>query len=488
MKKNLDDIFRKSLTAERLQEEFKIYKHIKTDDWEDPNSPKVKIQMGADGVDWQNFEKQQEHLTNNMVKRLLEGKYLFYPLREHIVSKDPSIKNPIRAKKQGKHRVLSIASIRDVLVQKVIYDVIYERAETLFNDLPEVSFGYRKGYSAPLAAKKVYEYINQGYVHVLDADIKKFFDRIPHNKLFEKIESFANDSNIVKTLLKRFIKVRRVKWEFYRGKLWKFRRLRVKSIPRVEGIPQGGILSGLLANLYLHEFDKWACGLYNDGWDLRYVRYADDFVILLKNNNNISLLKEKVREQLDNMGLELHTDPKKTRTIDLTKKGNYVEFVGFTISETGIRVKKQNVQKFKIRINEILNKYKINDEKSFDKLVWRLNCKILGNYAKKRICENCGLPETRRSWLDFFLTITDVQQLKGLDYWLRKNLHNKYYNETGKRLSRKALKNNKLPSLAKKYYELRKEKEKSVKYCECELFEQKLVQEKDLLVRDLYDY
>lgn len=482
MTESLDTIFLRECTVERLQGEYWLYKKVKTDDWKEWNDePEINIKIGADGVDWKSFEKQLDHLTNSIVKRIRKGTYLFYPFREIIKSKDPKLKNPFKVLEKGKERILSIAGIRDILVQKVLYDAIYDRAEQQFNQLPEVSFGYRKGRSAPLAARTLYQHIRNGYVYVLDADISKFFDKIPHNQLMKVIEDFTYDSPIVQQLLKRFVRVDRIEWLAYKGNEWKFRKHKLRRIKRCAGIPQGGILSGLIANLYLHSFDEWVCCDLGSEYDIRYVRYADDFVILTKKYSQLPEIKEKVRIKLEELGLTLHTDVKKTKIIDLSKKRNYVEFVGFAISETGIRIKNENLRRFKERIQGILRGTEISDLESLKLLIRKLSFKFFGNHAKKRICIKCSLQEPRRSWLNFFLTITDVQQLRALDYWVRKKIYEKYYRETGKRLSRKTLKKLDFPSLERLYYEYRKRVKKGECFCKCDPLEREYILEEDLI-------
>lgn len=82
---------------------------------------------------------------------------------------------------------------------------------------------------------------------------------------------------------------------------------------RLEGIPQGGIISGMLANIYLHLFDSWVMTELKKVYDIRYTRYADDFIILAKNDNEIGIIKELCRDFLNDIGLTLHQNPKKQK-------------------------------------------------------------------------------------------------------------------------------------------------------------------------------
>ncbi|WP_053360943.1 reverse transcriptase domain-containing protein [Bacillus sp. FJAT-27251] len=461
----LDKKFLSICQKERFKEEFALYKATKTDTLKE--EPLINIQMGADGITHKIFEKQIDHNIDSIFNRLHRGNYYFYPFRELVKSKDPSIKSPYKALKLNKERILSIASIRDVIVQKVLYDFLYPKAEEKFKTLPLVSFGYRKNLNAPKAAKMVHSHLKDGFCYAIDGDIKKFFDQIPHNLLAKALKEFIGDSPLVYQLLYRFIHVDRIEWISYKDKIYKFKKERPTRTKRRAGIPQGGILSGLVANLYLHQFDQWVVNELGKSLPIRYVRYADDFVILIKEKEKLEQIKLECSQFLQSIGLELHSDEKKTKLIDLTQKGSFVNFVGFSISTTGIRIKKQNVQRFKERINTILGSTKLGTPKSMKVLKLRLDYKFFGNEMKRRVCNTCGKKEIRRNWLSFFLTITDVQQLKSLDKWVSQQIHNKHFLDTGTRLPRSAFKQGNFPCLEKIYYSYRKQKIKADSVCSC---------------------
>ena len=177
MSELIDHKLRQYFQPERLQMAFKQYEAAKQDYFE-PSV--VQISMGADGISYETFKKELEQRCAFISHRLLLGTYQFYPFREIIVQK-PS----------GGERVLSIATIRDVLVQKLLYEALYDEVESKFSatsQLNRVSFAYRRQKSAPYAATLIHQYIKQGYQFALDADIVKFFDNIPHQKLFKLIE------------------------------------------------------------------------------------------------------------------------------------------------------------------------------------------------------------------------------------------------------------------------------------------------------------
>jgi RNA-directed DNA polymerase len=158
---NLEPYF----SCEGIESAYWRYKESKTDRYK---PQKIAIPMGADGITWQDFERNLVRNATNISRRVLNGSYQFYPLREVEVKK-PS----------GDMRILSIASIRDALVQRQLYEALYKSAETMFArpGLDRVSSAYRKGKSAPDAALRIWRsFKRDGYGYALDADIQKFFD------------------------------------------------------------------------------------------------------------------------------------------------------------------------------------------------------------------------------------------------------------------------------------------------------------------------
>jgi len=442
-------------TTEQLKEEFFKYKKSKTD----PLNPrKINVPMGVDGVSWKAFERDLDHQVYAISERVRNGSYFFSPFREVVIPKDS----------QGE-RTISIASIRDALIQRKIYRVLIPFSEQLFRQLPVVSFAYRPGHSVSQAVHKLSQYINDGYTYVFDADIKSFFDEIPHPLLIQRLESlFQKDSPLIFSLLRRFVSTDRVEWKTYEGNLKIFYKQKPKRTPRKKGIPQGGILSGLLTNLYLHPFDEWIIKNLGKDIDLKYIRYADDFVVLTRSKEDVLIVKSEVERKLLEFGLQLHKDGQKTKCIDTTYQS--VEFLGFDVSPTGIRIKKHNIKKFKKRILAILQQMDFSENMSKEevkKVICRVQYKIFGNEAFGiRVCRICKKPEARRSWLQFFLSLTDVQQLRGLDYWIRKKIHYYYYKKTEERLKRCELKEMNIKSLESLYYSFRKEFKRR-KTCTC---------------------
>lgn len=210
-------------------------------------------------------------------------------------------------KPNGKERPLGIPNIRDRVVQAAVKLVI----EPIFEaDFLPFSFGFRPGRSARDATEEIYKWLNFGYENVLDADIEKCFDEIPHDKLLRAVGRRVSDRYVLK-LISMWLKSPILE----NGELRKSRK----------GTPQGGVISPLLANIYLHQLDhKWVGrGMTRrSGPDAQMVRYADDIVVLSKKTLEVPI--RTLRDILSELGLRLS----ETKT-QVTKAERGFEFLGF---------------------------------------------------------------------------------------------------------------------------------------------------------------
>ena len=264
-------------------------------------------------------------------------------------------------KPSGGERVLSISTIRDVLVQKLLYDVVYSEVEAKFrrtHSLDQASWAYRKSKSAPRAATLIHRYIQQGFRFALDADIVKFFDEIPHGQLIELIENYFGKDTLTSNLLKRFIRTGGVPYcdenNNIRGaRVFHHYKPDRQEILRSRGIPQGGVLSGILANLYLHKLDRWLTEDLSCRYKLKYIRYADDFVVLVKEELDIPFIHQEISGQLHKLELRLHNLGEKTKYVDILE--DRLKFVGFSFDGIHIRVHQDNIKRFQDRIESKLS-------------------------------------------------------------------------------------------------------------------------------------
>lgn len=215
-------------------------------------------------------------------------------------------------KANGKLRPLGIPTIRDRVVQTAILLLL----EPIFDaDFLDCSYGFRSGRSALDAVEKVAENLRMGFTAVYDADLQGYFDSIPHDKLMKGLETRISDGSILR-LIRAFL---RAPIQDKKG----------PPLRPTKGTPQGGIISPLLANSFLHWFDRaffsksgpaeWA--------KARMVRYADDFVVMAKfiDHRIIRFIEEKIEGRL---GLVINRE--KTRVLQVGKEGQTLDFLGYT--------------------------------------------------------------------------------------------------------------------------------------------------------------
>ncbi|MDQ7014831.1 MAG: reverse transcriptase/maturase family protein [Gammaproteobacteria bacterium] len=208
------------------------------------------------------------------------------------------------AKADGGKRVLSALTLRDKLVQKACQIVLDPLAERLFsND----SYAYRRGRSVEMAVSKAKERVLCGLDWLVDADIRTFFDAIPHGALRKVLRELVKDKDLLR-LLDRWLAVGCSHQSLF---------------GRRRGIPQGAILSPLFCNLYLNQMDRlW------DKQNIQFVRFADDFLLFAPDQKRAEQMLRYTEKQLSKLGLELHD--KKTR---VCHSGDKVIFLGKKLSK-----------------------------------------------------------------------------------------------------------------------------------------------------------
>ena len=247
---------------------------------------KVADNRGGAGVDEQTITDFSHNLNANLIQlkdALANSTYSHSPYKY--------IRIP---KAQGKWRELKIPTVRDRIVQQALLNVLYPPVESRFSP---ASFAYRPNISYLSAVEKVAHWRDQGYTWVLDADIVQFFDNIDRQILLAKIREYVDSPGFL-WLIKSCLSA---------GVVTEFG---LVSLPK--GIPQGAVISPLLANLYLNDFDHIICNS-----DLQLVRYADDFLVLATNKTRIIQAYSEVTRLLKPIGLSLHGH--KTRITNFQK-------------------------------------------------------------------------------------------------------------------------------------------------------------------------
>jgi len=219
-------------------------------------------------------------------------------------------------KPDGRRRPLGIPTIRDRVVQTAALLII----EPIFEaDFMDCSYGFRPGRSAHDALAEVREHLKRGLNAVYDADLRGYFDSIPHEKLMKCLRMRIVDRSVLK-LIRMWLQAPIVEQDRDGGK---------KVTRSKKGTPQGGVISPLLANVYLHWFEKvfYSAGGPGSWAKARIVRYADDFVVLARHTG--SRMCEFIESKIETwLGLELNRD--KTKVVELRQPGASLDFLGFT--------------------------------------------------------------------------------------------------------------------------------------------------------------
>jgi len=262
----------------------------------------AKSNDGAPGIDGVTFAAIEESGVESFLKQiqdeLVNHTYQPMPVRKKEIPKDGGTKV----------RVLSIPAIRDRVVQgalKLILEPIFEA------DFQPGSYGYRPKRTAREAVLRVDKAIVQGKTRVIDLDLRAYFDSVRHDLLLQKVARRVNDADVMRLL-----------------------KLILKSTGK-KGVPQGGVISPVLSNVYLNEVDKMLekaieATLRGQYTQMQYARFADDLVILISSHPQqdwvVKAVDKRLREELGKLKVEINEE--KTRMVNLTKGGSF-GFLGF---------------------------------------------------------------------------------------------------------------------------------------------------------------
>jgi len=309
---------------------------------------KVQANAGAAGVDRQSVERfaaNREAYLAELSQELRTGEYRPSAIRRVMIPKG-----------NGGMRPLGIPTVKDRIAQTAVKFVLEPILEAQFHP---ASYGFRPGRGCKDALREVDRLVKSGHCFVVDADLKSYFDTIPHDRLMERLRTRISDGralDLIQLWLKQDIESECERWT------------------PTGGTPQGAVISPLLANLYLHPLDVMMaeCGL-------SMVRYADDFVVLCESLEQAREALARIRAFTDENGLTLHPD--KTHVGDCRLEGQGFEFLGYRF-EAGRRfVRKKSILRLRDKIRE---KTKRTCGQSLARVIASLNPTLRGwyNYFK----------------------------------------------------------------------------------------------------------
>jgi group II intron reverse transcriptase/maturase len=293
---------------------------------------------------------------------LKDGSFEPKPLRRHFIDKGG-----------GKLRPLGIPVVRDRVAQEVLRRLLTPIFEPLFHD---ASYGFRPGRNCHMALAQVLKLHEEGYQAVVDADIQGCYDNIPFWAIMQALAAQVADGNILR-LIERFLRAGVMENGVFK--------------PTTVGTPQGGVISPLLANIVLNYLD-WQ--LHERGY--RFVRYADDSVVLAQSKSRAEEALTFEAQTLDKVGLKL--SPDKTRIT--TYKGGY-SFLGFVLSRRSRRMRPKSVQKFQDKVKKLTPRHHNLDARVIEKL----------NQVIRGTAHYFTPPWATSRW-----------QLRDLDSWIRMRL------------------------------------------------------------------
>jgi RNA-directed DNA polymerase len=332
---------------------------------------RVKANKGAPGTDNMSTEDFPAFARKNwdtIRESLLAGTYQPLPVRRVEIPKAT-----------GGTRPLGIPTVVDRLIQQAIYQVLMPIFDPDFSDH---SYGFRPGRSAHAAVYRIREYIQEGYRTAVDLDLSKFFDTVNHDVLMHRVARKVRDKRVLRLI-----------GEYLRAGVM----VNERVCKTTTGVPQGGPLSPLLANILLDDLDK---ELEKRGH--RFVRYADDFVILVKSQSAAERVKASIQRFLERK-LKLMINEKKSQVAPTEK----IDFLGFTFRGTKIRWSDKAFREFKRRVK------KLTGRSWFVTMSYRME----------------KLAQYLRGWMNYFGISEYYRLIPEIDHWLRRRVRMCYWKQ-----------------------------------------------------------
>lgn len=330
---------------------------------------RVASNKGAPGVDGMTVEEMLPYLKTHkdeFVGSIRNGSYRPKPVRRVEIPKP-----------DGGVRLLGVPTVLDRMVQQAVAQVLAPMWEKdIFSDS---SFGFRPRRNAAMAIQKALGYFNDGYKHVVDIDLAKYFDTVNHARLIHMLREVVKDDKVIKLI-----------GLFLTSGVMEDGLISATD----EGVPQGGPLSPLLSNIYLTKFDKLL-----EAKGLKFVRYADDCNIYVKSRRAAERVMETSTKYLEGT-LKLKVNQAKSQV----GSPRVLKFLGFSLwrikDKSGIRPHGKSLQRFKVKVKEITRRNR-------GRSLWT----ILSELKRFTI-----------GWLGYFKIANLKSRLVSLDGWIRRRL------------------------------------------------------------------
>lgn len=336
-------------------------------------SSEVIRNKGASGIDQMNVKELKEYLDNNRIELtnlIRNGRYYPQPIRGKEIPKTG-----------GKKRLLGIPTVVDRMLQQAVLRVLMPQYEYMFS---ESSYGFRPERNTHQAIRKSLEYINSGYQHIVDIDLKSFFDEVDHCLLLQILYRKIKCAQTMR-LIRRWLRV----------PIW----INGKLVKRRKGVPQGSPLSPLLSNIMLHELD-----MEMKNRQLRFVRYADDFSIYCQSKEEARTVGNNIYLYLRNkLKLPINREKSGIRRPVNFKILGYGFVPTYRKGERGkyqLTVDEKRWKMLKTKLKEITRK---TAPMSFDKRMQKLQ-------------------KVQQGWINHFKYASIYEKLKSIDGWLRNRI------------------------------------------------------------------
>ena len=345
---------------------------------------RVKANKGAAGVDGMKVDEFPSFMRqhgNTIMQKLRDGSYSPSPVKQCRIPKD-----------NGEYRTLGIPTVLDRVIQQAIAQTLTPFYETQFH---EHSFGYRPNRIAQAAIQKPHELSEprrQG-CYVIDCDLKAFFDTVDHQKLVNKLRENIADAALLGLILK-YLKAGAITPDDTFQK-------------SPQGVPQGGPLSPLLANILLDELDHKL-----ESMKLDFVRYADDFVILCNSLRFGDQLLSDISSYLKE-SLKLTVNVTKSKVVPLPE----ASFLGFRIYRNQIRWTDKVKKRFKAEVRRLTNRTR----------------------GRSPSCIYNDLRNYLRGALNYYMLGVTYAEVRELDHWLRRRMRVYYWKQWGRPKTRRRM-------------------------------------------------